>query len=503
MSTFSDSFASKFDNQTKTTHQPEFRHNPKSFLKLILSSFSIVGLPLIIALIYSASRIDQLADHSRATIYQATQMIYGGRALIDETIVMRRSIEHAHILEDISLLDSYFQSHDKFEKIAFQLVQASPHLEQRLILEKLRLLETTIFREVLTLDDTLQDSSMLIDKFDLLFALSNIFSTESQRLIGIQVNEIGEMASQVRLLIKGQLLILIPFVILLALFLSFLIARPLRQIDEAIDNLGQGKLSNTVHVDGPQNLKYLGSRLDWMRRRLLKLEEQKIQFLRHISHELKTPLTAIREGANLLAEGVAGDLNKKQQLIADILRGSSVLLQKRIEDLLSFSALQTDKSALIKQRTNLARIVTDVLKNQNLSIISRKICIDLACPDLLLECDKQKISVIIDNLVSNAIKFSPPESCIRITAIQVDQNIQFDIIDSGIGVDKTERNKVFEPFYQGRSIPNSYIKGTGLGLSIAREYVLAHEGNIELIDHDGQGAHFRLTLPAYDPETRS
>lgn len=145
MSTFSDSFASKFDNQTKTTHQPEFRHNPKSFLKLILSSFSIVGLPLIIALIYSASRIDQLADHSRATIYQATQMIYGGRALIDETIVMRRSIEHAHILEDISLLDSYFQSHDKFEKIAFQLVQASPHLEQQLILEKLRLLETTIF----------------------------------------------------------------------------------------------------------------------------------------------------------------------------------------------------------------------------------------------------------------------------------------------------------------------------------------------------------------------
>ncbi|PTR03499.1 two-component system sensor histidine kinase GlrK [Nitrosomonas nitrosa] len=496
------SVTSKLDNQPEVIHHTEFRHNPKSFLKLILLGFSIVGLPLIIALVYSAIRIDQLAEHSRTTIYQATQMTHGSSILIDEIIVMERSIQHAHILEDLSLLESYFEAHANFEKIALKLLEISPHLEQHLFLEKLRLFETTIFREVLTLYDTPENFPDLLERFASLLILAQDFSTKNYEVIGKKVNEMSEMATQARTLVELELLILIPFVILLALIFSIFIARPLRQIDEAIYNMGQGKLSNVVRVNGPENLKYLGSRLDWMRRRLLKLEEQKIQFLRHVSHELKTPLTAIREGANLLAEGVAGNLNRKQQQIASILHTSSIQLQKRIEDLLSFSALQSDKSALLKQQANLAQIIANVLKDQNLSIMSRKIKIDLDCPKLLLECDRQKVSIIVDNLVSNAIKFSPQESCIKIAAKQIDEIIQVDVIDNGIGIDASEKAKIFEPFYQGRGIPNSHIRGTGLGLSIAREYALAHGGNIELIEHAVQGAHFRLTLPIQDPETQ-
>ncbi|MDV6343720.1 HAMP domain-containing sensor histidine kinase [Nitrosomonas sp. Is37] len=498
-----DSVTAETDDKLDVTPQTELRHNPKSFLKLILLGFSIVGLPLIAALIYSAIRIDQLADQSRKTIYQATQINHGSSILIDEIIVMERSVQHAHILEDISLLEGYFQAHTNFEKTVIKLAEVSPYLEQQLLLEKLQLLETTIFREILTLYNTPQNLRDLLDQFADLLILAQNFSTENYRLIGQKVNEISEMALRARTLVKWELLILIPFVILLALVFSVFIVRPLRQLDEAIYSMGQGKLSKAVRITGPENLKYLGSRLDWMRRRLLKLEEQKIQFLRHVSHELKTPLTAIREGANLLAEGVTGDLNIKQQQIADILHTSSIQLQKRIEDLLSFSALQADKAALIKQRTNLAHIINTVLKDQNLSIMSRKIKIDLTCPDLILECDKQRVGIIIDNLLSNAIKFSPQESCIKISAIQIDQAIQLDIIDNGSGIDITDVDKIFEPFYRGRSKPNSHIRGTGLGLSIAREYALAHGGNIELVKHGGQGAHFRLTLPIQDPEVQS
>lgn len=497
-----DSFTSKMDDKSDSIRQAELRHNPRSFLKLILLGFSLVGLPLIAALIYSATSIDQLAEQSRKTIYQATQITHGSSILIDEIIVMERSIQHAHILEDMSLLEGYFQAHTNFEKMATKLLEISPNLEQQLLLEKLRLFETTIFREVLTLYDTPQNLRDLLDQLATMLILAQDFSAENYRVIGKNVNEMGEMAARARSLVERELLILIPFVILLALAFSVFIARPLRQIDEAIYNMGQGRLSNVVCVNGPQNLKYLGSRLDWMRRRLLKLEEQKIQFLRHISHELKTPLTAIREGANLLAEGIVGDLNKKQRQIADILHTSSIQLQKRIEDLLNFSALQADRSALIKQRANLAQIITSVLKDQNLFIMSRKIKIDLNCSDLQLECDKQKIGIIIDNLLSNAIKFSPLESCIKIHAEQIDQFIQVDIIDNGIGIDMVDRDKVFEPFYQGRSMPDSHIRGTGLGLSIAREYALAHGGNLKLIEHIGQGAHFRLTLPIHDPEVQ-
>lgn len=497
-----DSVTSNKDDKSDVTRQIELHHNPTSFLKLILLGFSIVGLPLITALIYSAISIDQLADQSRNTVFQATQITHGSSILIDEIIVMERSVRHAHILEDLSLLGGYFQAHTNFEKTAIKLNEVSSHLEQQLLLEKLQLLETTIFREILTVSESPQNLRALLNQFANLLILAQDFSTGNYRLIGQKVNEMSEMASQTRTLVEWELLILIPFVIVLALAFSVFIARPLRQIDEAIYNMGQGKLSSAVRINGPENLKYLGSRLDWMRRRLLKLEEQKIQFLRHISHELKTPLTAIREGANLLAEGVAGDLNKKQQQIADILRSSGIQLQKRIEDLLSFSALQADKASLIKQRTNLAHLIRSVLKDQNLSIMSRKIKIDLICPNLLLECDKQKIGIIIDNLLSNAIKFSPQGGCIKISALQMDQTIHFNIIDNGCGIDVADENKIFEPFYQGRIKPNNHIRGTGLGLSIAREYALAHGGNIELVKHRGQGAHFRLTLPIQDPEVQ-
>ncbi|SDG98186.1 HAMP domain-containing sensor histidine kinase [Nitrosomonas sp. Nm132] len=497
-----DYVTSNTDDKSDTIRQAELRHNPRSFLKLILLGFSIIGLPLIAALIYSATRIDQLAEQSRKTVYQATQITHGSSILIDEIIDMERSVQHAHILEDLSLLKGYFQAHVNFEKTAIKLLEVSPHLKQQLLLEKLRLFETTIFREMLASYDTPQNLRNLLDQFTSLLILAQDFSTENYQLIGQNVNEMSEMAAHARTLVEWELVILIPFVILLALTFSVFMARPLRQLDEAIYNMGQGKLSSAVRINGPENLKYLGSRLDWMRRRLLKLEEQKILFLRHVSHELKTPLTAIREGANLLAEGITGNLNKKQQQIADILHTSSIQLQKRIEDLLSFSALQADKTALIKQRTNLAHIITNILKDQNLSIMSRKIKIELTSPDLLLECDKQKIGIIIDNLLSNAIKFSPQGGSIKISTIQIGQIIQLDIIDNGIGIDISDEDKIFEPFYQGRSIPNSHIRGTGLGLSIAREYALAHGGDIELIKHIGPGAHLRLILPIHDPEAQ-
>lgn len=76
---------------------------------------------------------------------------------------------------------------------------------------------------------------------------------------------------------------------------------------------------------------------------------------------------------------------------------------------------------------------------------------------------------------------------------------QFDIMDAGPGIEEGEHEKIFEPFYQGRQMVDSHVRGTGLGLSIAREYVLAHGGNIELVPQPGRGAHFRLTIPISDP----
>lgn len=477
------------------------KYKPKSFLALILFGFMIVCLPLIGALIYSAVRIDQLSDQSRHNIYQATQITNGTGVIVREIMIMERSVQHALILDDPSLLEGYFLSHSKFENITNHLARISSYPEQQLPLEKLRLLETSIFRDILNLKEQPQNLQDLLEQFAELLDLAQEFSTISFRVIGESVGSVSDIATETRTLVEWELLILVPLVIFMALIFSVFIARPVRQIDEAIAQMGRGNLTRPIYVNGPQNLTYIGDRLDWLRQRLLKLENQKTQFFRHISHELKTPLTAIREGVDLLAEGVTGNLNQKQQVIAEILHTSSVQLQKRIEDLLNFSAVQAEVITLTKQIVSLKTMINSVIRAQNLSILNKNLTINLNCLELFLECDKQKLGIMLDNLLSNAVKFSPTDSHIDITALCNEKGVQVDVVDSGPGVDTIDGNRVFEPFYQGRNMPESHAKGTGLGLAIAKEYAIAHGGDIELIQDNPDNsdttssAHFRLTMP--------
>lgn len=486
---------------SRYTPQGLLRYNPKSFLKLILIGFTLVALPLIGALIHSAITMDRLAEKSRKAVYQATQIAHGSRVLVDEINAMERSVRQAYILNDATLLEGYFQAHKKFGKIAASLFPLSLRTEQKQLMEQLMVLESAIFQQVSAARRLPQSLRNLTDDFVPLQNSARVFSSGGYVLIEREVDAMQAMAGRARSVMGWQLLALIPFAIVLALYFSVLIARPIRQIDEAIRTMGQGELSRRVVVTGPEDLRYLGEQLDWMRLRLLEVEEQKARFLRHVSHELKTPLTAIREGADLLAEGVAGELTIKQRHIANILHGSSIQLQKRIEDLLNYSALQTEKFALVKRRVALAEIVEEVVQEHKLAVINKNLHIDLDCPDLMLVCDDQKIRIIVDNLLSNAVKFSPPAGHIRITALRRGTWMQLDVADEGPGVEEMDRDKVFEPFYQGRRAPDSHVNGTGLGLSIAREYARAHGGNIELLVAPGEsGAHFRLNLPNNEQE---
>jgi two-component system sensor histidine kinase GlrK len=476
---------------------PRFlRHYPKSFLKLILVGFLLAALPLIFALIYSAVSIDRLANQSRETVYQAEQIAHGSRVLVNEIAEMERSVRLSLILGDASLLEGYFQAHTKFENTAENLATLSLSADQKLLLNSLHGSETTIFQRIAGARKTPKELNKWVDEFVPLLDSARNFLAQGFVPIEREVNAMQEQAAQARQIVVWQLLALIPFAVLLALGFSVLIARPLRQIDEAIRHMGQGELTHTVTVDGPQDLRQLGVRLDWMRRRLLELEEQKTRFLQHISHELKTPLTSIREGADLLAEGVIGELNLEQKHVAKILLGNSVQLQARIEDLLSYSALQTEKPIFVGHRVKLRHVLEDVVQDQQLAIRSKGLQVDLACPDLTIECDEQKIRTIVDNILSNAVKFSPLNGRIKIRACQVIGHIQLDIIDAGPGVAPVDLDKIFDAFYQGQRTPQGHIKGTGLGLSIAREYALEHGGLIEIVEHSDTGAHFRLTLPA-------
>jgi two-component system sensor histidine kinase GlrK len=286
---------------------------------------------------------------------------------------------------------------------------------------------------------------------------------------------------------------LFPTAVLLIAWFTYLLARPITQVSAGIQGLGQGDFARPIHIEGPRDMVRLGEQLDWLRERLVTLEAQKTRFLQHISHELKTPLTALREGSDLLSSGVVGNLNAEQREIARILQENSIELRKLIEGLLNYSAVHAQTSYLTARIVPLNDLVRRVLNDRKLAIVSKGIRIELDAENVAAYCDEDKIRVVLDNLLSNAIKFSPDKGLISFKLYKDRGDAVFEVADEGPGIPAAEREKVFEAFYRGLDPPLAAVKGSGLGLSIVKEYVTLHRGRIEILE--GPGAHFRIRLP--------
>jgi two-component system sensor histidine kinase GlrK len=260
--------------------------------------------------------------------------------------------------------------------------------------------------------------------------------------------------------------------------------------------LGEGRFDARVTVSGPADLESLGQQLDWLRLRLLDLEEQKSRFLRHVSQELKTPLTALREGVELLADEVTGKMTAGQFEIARILRHNTLRLQKLIEDLLSYHSAQFHTSALSFSQFNLKALTARVAQQHSLAMRSKNLSLNLAASEFNIEADENKMEAIVDNLLSNAIKFSPAGGTISFQLRRRGLDVVMDVMDQGPGILPEDRARVFEPFYQGGSEYTGPVKGTGLGLAIVKEYVNAHQGSVEIIVDGNPGAHLRVIIPS-------
>jgi two-component system sensor histidine kinase GlrK len=470
------------------------RYYPRSFLKLLVIGFTLVALPLILALINTAVSVDQLASRSQQTVYQAVQATQSTRRLAELITTMERAARQMVILGDRSLIDAYGVAREQLIRTARQFEGLPFDVEQKSALDRIVRGEEEIYKALSDPSAQTPELAKTVQRFVDLAAEARIINMRSNALIESEVEEMRATAAQAQRITFWQLLALIPVVIFLVIGFSILIARPIRQIDEAIRRLGGGQFAVPIIVSGPQDLEQLGERLEWMRRELLDLEQQKNRFLRQVSHELKTPLTALREGAELLSEEAVGKLTPGQREITEIMRHNSVELQKLIEALLSFGASQFRKVAVDLEPVEIRQVVERVVADHSLAIRSRGLTMDLSVQDVMISADSEKLRVVLDNLVSNAVKFSPSGGVIEIMGRVDSEVIQLDVIDQGPGIPPADRERIFEPFYQGRNEGAGPVRGTGIGLSVVKEYVFGHGGSIEVVD-SRSGAHLRVRLP--------
>jgi two-component system, NtrC family, sensor histidine kinase GlrK len=471
---------------------------PKSFLTLLLIGFSLVAFPFLLAFANATLYLDDITQQSRVAVKQAVQATRDSRALVEHLNLMERVTRQYLVLGDTALIDSFIAAHHKFDDTAAALGKLPLKKEQHNVLNEVSTKVDRIAAQMAMGDpNTLRQ---LLPEFASLFEQVNDILNESNRMIDRETASLQTSAENAQRALMWQALSLIPFALVVTMAITYLIARPLSQIDNAINDIGSGKLSEKIQVSGPEDLRKLGNRLDWLRAQLAELEEQKSRFLREVSHELKTPLTAIREGAELLNEGVGGQLSGQQKEIATILRENSLRLQRLIESLLNYSATRFQTEP-IKKAVSLHTVLQRVLDDHALPISSRQLRLISRIGETLLPGDEARLSTLCDNLLSNAIKFSPQGGTIQISLQTRDNQARLDVLDNGPGIAVEDRAHLFEPFYQGCTPQEGHVKGSGLGLSIARDCVLAHGGNIAIMDNPTwRGAHFRVILPMHPME---
>lgn len=281
---------------------------------------------------------------------------------------------------------------------------------------------------------------------------------------------------------------------LLATLAGRWLLRPLGRIEQAVGEIGESRLAQPIGIDGPADLRKLGERLDWLRLRLAELEADRKRVLRHVSHELKTPLASLREGVALLDDGVLGPLAPGQREVTGILAHSARTLQERIEQLLQYNASQFDAHALQLQPTALLPMLREISDEQRLPARTRGVTIGLAGDAPILCADAGKLRTVFSNLLANAIAFSPVGGHIRIELGLVGAKVVIDCRDEGPGIEPDEIERIFDPFFQGRRRPPASAAGSGIGLAIVRELICAHRGRVCALPSD-QGAHFRVELP--------
>jgi len=228
-----------------------------------------------------------------------------------------------------------------------------------------------------------------------------------------------------------------------------------------------------------------------------KLNEIKATFLKTISHELRTPITAIKGYAQMLTKRSLGDTNEEQRKSLEVILRNTNRLDQIIQNILDVSDLQTGTLKFISVKVNPITLVEETTKMMQSFACEKDMTINVNTeedlPDLIV--DGERIKQVMKNLIENAIKFSPDGSAINVKVRKEKENILFEVQDFGRGIPKNKQEKVFETFYQVDSGEDRKFGGAGLGLAISRSIILLHGGNIWVDSEPEKGSTFLFTLP--------
>ncbi|MGL5032026.1 MAG: sensor histidine kinase [Aeromonas sp.] len=460
---------------------------PRSLLQVVLMGFVLVSMPLGGMIWHNSTALAHFSQLMGIEMERVVKDTRRATMLTAQAIDIERSLRRFEVLRDSRSLGSYQHQLAGYREL---LAEHRSSIGDHLLYSRLELGVTWL--------DGLQD----INKASVAVAGTRLaqFNDLNRRLEVVTRQQVDQQVAAVRHTIDTLIHELwwesgaVAAISLLLMFIfTYLIIHPVQQIESRILSLGAGVEPDRDPVDGPAELAALGVRIVWLHDKLKALEQQKYQFLRHVSHELKTPLAVLREGSDLLCERLAGPLTPDQLDICQMLNENSCRLQTLIERLLDFNRL-SQQEVFELEPVLLNPMLAELISAYRLALESKQITVHLPTEPVTLLAEPYRLGLILDNLFSNAVSYGTSGGIIWIRAGQTEQQGWLEVANQGPAIPEADKLRIFEPFEQGSIARQGVLKGSGMGLSIARESANSLGGELLLVPDEQANVCFRLTL---------
>ena len=297
-----------------------------------------------------------------------------------------------------------------------------------------------------------------------------------------------------------MLIILFLLSMIILIFFTEMVYLPLRKITEATEQYAAGNMHYEFQIDSEDEIGYLGATISYMASEIARSEDDQKKFVANVSHDFRSPLTSIKGYLEAMLDGtIPPELYEKY---LTIVLNETERLTKLTNSLLTLNNLNTKGMLLDKSIFDINKVIRNTVASFEGTCKSKAIAIELILTgdELFVTADVGKIQQVLYNLLDNAIKFSHPDSIIKIETNEKHNKVFVSVKDSGIGIPKDDQKLIWDRFYKSDLSRGKDKKGTGLGLSITKEIIQAHGEHINVISTEGVGSEFIFSLPVADDE---
>lgn len=331
------------------------------------------------------------------------------------------------------------------------------------------------------------------------YASAYIENPMSQKIGAVLVvtsfNEVYALLNEINARWVAIAALIAVIVIILVFFMARFILEPLKNISVTIQKIAGGQLHQRIETKGHDEFARLSEAINNMTTRLEQVDSSRQEFVSNVSHELKTPLSSIK----VLTESILLQENVPTEMYMEFLRDINSEIDRMtniVNDLLSLVRLDYNGARLNIEETDVNKMLRDIIKRIKPIADNKDITLNYdAAKEVTIDADEVKLSLAISNLVENGVKYTPVGGEVFVSLDADHQNCYITVKDTGIGIDEEEQSKIFERFYRIDKTRDRETGGTGLGLAITHSTIVLHNGSVNIISGEGEGATFIVRLP--------